>query len=377
MPEEIARSRSEKRKIAWLALEEESWSELVKTGRHEGQGSRRMRSRNQTFKEFIPVWIEGYANENLGEYTLLTYQGIVNSRLIPEFGDTWIDEITTLDIVTWFAQLKNLRTGKPLATNSKLNIYKTMKSIFDAAHSWRVIKDNPMEGIDRPSQSKKEKKEIRSRKKNYTRAEVEMLIVKLYTLPDNWRLYFTGVMLGGYRRGEYLAIEWSDVDYEQGAIWIDKQITFDKEGNKIESEVKTEESENWVSMPRWYMDDLKAYEREWRKEKLQCRNWLGGDKEYIFHSGNGEMYFPTTPTNTWGKFLKQNDLPHVKLHGLRHTAGNLLRELGTDLKTIQERLRHTKLGTTADIYTHENKEISRAAADQLEILNPRNSKIAP
>ncbi|MNJ74738.1 site-specific tyrosine recombinase XerC [compost metagenome] len=73
----------------------------------------------------------------------------------------------------------------------------------------------------------------------------------------------------------------------------------------------------------------------------------------------------------------KHKLPHVKLHGLRHTAGMLLRESGIDLKTIQERLRHTKLDTTANIYTHESEEINRAAADSLESLNPQLIKFAP
>jgi hypothetical protein len=55
----------------------------------------------------------------------------------------------------------------------------------------------------------------------------------------------------------------------------------------------------------------------------------------------------------------------------------LLRESGADLKTIQERLRYTKLDTTANIYTHKSEAISRAAADQLEELNPKSIKFAP
>jgi len=123
-----------------------------------------------------------------------------------------------------------------------------------------------------------------------------------------------------------LAVEWSDVDYERGAIWIEHQITFDEEGNKIEAEVKTEESEGRVYMPQWYMEELKRFERMWKKEQLSCKKWLGGDKQYVFHSGQGVMYSPSTPTLTWRRFLAKLKLPHVKLHGLRHTAGMLLRE---------------------------------------------------
>ncbi|WP_138496347.1 tyrosine-type recombinase/integrase [Paenibacillus pinistramenti] len=99
--------------------------------------------------------------------------------------------------------------------------------------------------------------------------EVETLLAAFYALPTHWRLYFTGVMLGGFRRGELLAVEWPNVDYEQGAIYIENQITFDEDGNKIEAEVKTEESEGWVAMPKWYMEELRRYEREWGEAQLQ------------------------------------------------------------------------------------------------------------
>lgn len=369
VPDDIA--RSVRKTEAWLTLELAKWEEEVESGNIQG------RIEKMSFKEFVPKWKKGYADQNMGDNTRRNVMGYIDAYLIPEFGDVLLNRIRPLHLVTFFAELVRKKDGKPMATNTKLNIYKAAKSIFDAAVDWRLIKDNPMDGVQRPSAGKKERKAMRSVKKHYTWSEVETLLIALYKLPDNWRLYFTGVMLGGYRRGEFLAVEWPNVDHERGAIWIENQITFDEAGNKIEAEVKTDESEGWVAMPKWYMDELKRYERHWKKEKLNCKKWLGGDKQYIYHGGQGIMYYPTTPTVTWRRFLKANHLPHVKLHGLRHTAGMLLRESGADLKTMQERLRHTKIGTTADIYTHESEIINREAADRLEGLRPNQYKIAP
>ncbi|MEC0092852.1 tyrosine-type recombinase/integrase [Paenibacillus macquariensis] len=363
-------AKSERKTQQWLTLELAKFAELVESGNF-------IKADKISFANFIPKWKQGYADQSMGEYTRKNTMAIVNSYLIKEFGETRLDQIKTLHLVTFFSELVR-KDGKPMATNTKLNIYKATKSIFDAAHEWNLIKENPIVGVKRPSVSKKEKKEMRGKKQSYNWAEVEKLLVALYVLPRGWRLYFTGVMLGGFRRGELLAIEWSNsLDYASNSIYIENQITFDELGKKIEGEVKTAESEGWVAMPKWYMDELKLFHREWKKEKMQCKQWLGEEKQYIFHGGNGMMYYPTTPTMTWRRFLNKNDLAHVKLHGLRHTAGMLLRESGADLKTIQERLRHTKLGTTADIYTHKSELISRTAADQLEGLNPNRVQIAP
>ena len=100
-----------------------------------------------------------------------------------------------------------------------------------------------MDGVDKPSAAKKEKREMRQRKKSYTAIEVESVISSLYELPDRWRLYYIGVLLGGFRRGEMLAVEWDNVEFKAGGIFIEKQITFDEQGDKNEDEVKTESSE--------------------------------------------------------------------------------------------------------------------------------------
>ncbi|MRN51953.1 tyrosine-type recombinase/integrase [Paenibacillus monticola] len=370
IPAEIVRSHTKAER--WLTLELAKWTDTVESGLLPGKG----KDSKLTFRDFVPKWKKGYADQNMGGYTVKNTMAIVETRLMDAFGDTRLDKITTLHLVTYFAELTNQKNGEPLATNTKLNIYKAAKSIFDAAADWGVISFNPIDGVKRPGQSKRERKQIRSRKKHYSWAEVEQLLIALYKLPVNWRLYFTGCMLGGFRRGELLAVEWKDVSHDRRAIWIDKQITLDEDGNTIVGEVKTESSEGWVGMPAWYMEELKRLERIWRKEKLQCKKWKGADKQYLFHGGNGLPYYPTTPTLTWRRFLQKHELQHVKLHGLRHTAGMLLRESGSDLKTIQERLRHAKLDMSAE-YTHESDIINREVVDKLESLNPKNIKIAP
>lgn len=367
IPEEFM--KSERKKKQFLDLELAKYAEKVESGEL-------VKPEKLTLRQFVPKWKKGYADQNLGEYTRRQYMSIIETYLYPKFGDIRLDQIKPLHLVTFFAELKR-KDGRPMATNTKLNIYKTTKSLFDHAKKWRLIAHNPIEGVDRPSADKREKREMRKRKKAYSRSESEAVITALYALPDRWRLYFIGVLLGGFRRGEMLAVEWPQVDHEAGGIYVAKQITLDEEGKKIEGEVKTEDSEGFVPMPKWYMEELKQYHREWKKEKMGCKKWLGGDKQYVFHSGNGEMYYPNTPSMTWRRFLADSGLPRIRLHDLRHTTAMLLRESGADLKTIQERLRHTKIGTTADLYTHESELISRDAADRLEGLNPKSPKVAP
>lgn len=329
-----------------------------------------------TFAEFVLEWKKNYAEQYLGANTRRTYMDNINNHLIPEFGDMRMDQIKTIHVVRFMTKLRTPEgrkdgKDKPLATNTILNIYKALKSILDAAHKWKIIASNPIEGADRPVADKREKRELRTRKMAYTAQEAETAILALYQEPDRWKLYFIGVILGGFRRGEMLGVEWPDVDFQRSGIHIKKQISLDENGQKTEAELKTEESEGFVPMPKWYMDELQAYKRVWNKEKLRCKVWKGGDKQYVFHKGFGEMYYPGSPTKVWREILGKHELPRIRLHDLRHTTAMLLRESGADVKAIQERLRHARASTTQDMYMHESDLVSRETADRLEKFNPK------
>lgn len=331
-----------------------------------------------TFTDFVPKWKANYANAHLGEYTRLNYMRTINHYLIPEFGHVQMQKIKTMHLVAFFTRLRSPEArqdgqDKPLATNTLLNVYKALKSILDAACKWQIIAANPMDGVDRPRPSKTEKRALRATKRAYTRAEASKLITALADEPEHWGLYFLGVLLGGFRRGEMLGLEWVAVDQDKVGLLIEKQISLDENGQRIETDLKTEESHGFVAMPRWYMEELKTFRETWIRRKWDAQNakkWLGGDKEYVFHNGKGIPYYPDAASKRWRRFLDQHDLPRIRLHDLRHTAAMLLREDGVDLKTIQERLRHSRLSTTADLYTHESETVSREAADRLESLKP-------
>ena len=62
------------------------------------------------------------------------------------------------------------------------------------------------------------------------------------------------------------------------------------------------------------------------------------------------------------------DLPHIPLHGLRHTHATLLLQIGESPKVVQERLGHASISITMDIYSHVNPTIQRAAADRFAAL---------
>ncbi len=362
--------KSKKKLEAYLQAQYVAFREQVESGQY-------IKPDRSTFEDFVAVWKANYADHKLGAYTRRNYNYVITSRLLPEFGHMELRKIQTMHIVAFLTKLRdpeNRQDGhhKPLSTNTQLNIYKTLKSILDAAVKWKVIEKNPMDGVDRPAPDKVEKKELRTKKRSYTPEEADQLVVALQDEPFSWRMYILGLMIGGFRRGELLGLEWPEVDFEQNGLHIRKQISVNEKGRAVEAELKTESSEGFVSMPGWYMRDLARYRKQWLEDRVAYGDkWIEG-KQYVFCGDYGKMRYPNTPTMYWHRFLERHsELPFIRLHDLRHTAAMLLRDEGVDLKTIQERLRHSKLSTTADFYAHESEKISRQAADHLERFDPK------
>lgn len=314
-----------------------------------------------SFEAFaIKEWQVKYAERNYSPRTYKNYIGHLNTHIMPIFGDRFLDQIKTIHIIDFINHLGD----KALSDSTILYVYKVLKSIIDTAVEWKFLATNPFDGVKQPSVKKKKMKYLDEQ-------EAKQVIKALYEEPDVWRLYFLGCMLGGFRRGELVALEWKHVDFESNTITVEQSISLVENGKPIIKSPKTDESERVVIMPRWYMQELVRYRRAWIKEKVKIDESRWNGEGFVFGNEYGQPYYYTTPTAVWRKFLKRNGFKHIRLHDLRHTAATLLIEEGVDLKAVQERLGHTKYQTTADLYAHITKKVAQETASKLDKFDPR------
>ena len=328
-----------------------------------------------TLRQFVEnEWWSKYASDpdNLSPLTAKTYRHHLDNHILPALGGKQLAAIKTIQLVTLMNNLKKPGArkdgrGEKLSSYTIIYIYNVLRNVFNVAKEWNLIKENPMDGVPKP---KKEKTKINP----YTAEEAKEVIGKLYDEPIMWRLFILGSMLGGFRRGELIALEWSDVNFADKCIRIRKSISLVQNGQAYEKGTKNDE-ERTVDMPDWYMAELEQYYKVWKRQRWENNDiWVGGDREYLFHNGTGKPLYHTTPTTWWREFVKRHKLRKVRLHDLRHSSATLLIEAGAHLKAIQERLGHKQFQTTADIYAHVTKKVSRELAEKFNALNPANTK---
>ncbi|WP_269320810.1 site-specific integrase [Paenibacillus sp. 1-18] len=189
--------------------------------------------------------------------------------------------------------------------------------------------------------SKEDKKARKDRKNYFEENEAVEVIDKLLYSYSKWRLFFLGAIMGGFRRGQLIALDEDDCDFENSRLRIDESISSTKNGQADITDTKNEASNDYVDMPQWYIEELAVHVKGMRKLRFEAKangTWKGGDRNFVFHSGTGKPYYHTTPSQQWKNWCERYGFHNVSLHGLLHTNATYLLGQGA---SIQHRLRHS------------------------------------
>ena len=165
-----------------------------------------------------------------------------------------------------------------------------------------------------------------------------------------------------------LGLTWDNVDLEQGTLKVVQALYPTKNGLDF-STPKTENSIRKISIPLTLVNILKDYKL---KQEI-IKNRLGEiyiDCNLICSQTDGKPINPTTLNHKFNNLLKQNNLPLIRFHDLRHTHASLLLKERVEPKVISERLGHSNINITLDIYSHVYEETNMEVANTLDrIIN--------
>lgn len=245
-----------------------------------------------------------------------------------------------------------------LADKTISHYHKLISSILEKAVKWQIILYNPCQRVEAPKVPIKEKSYL-------DEVQTAELIKYLDNEPLQYKVIITTLLYSGMRRGELCGLEWSDIDFKNDLISINKSSLYTVEKGIYIDTTKTESSKRVIKMPPLVMNLLKQHKKEQTAERLKLGDlWI--DSEKIFTQWNGKPIHPDTLSGWFKKFLTKNNLPQITLHSLRHTNATLLIAGGADLRTVSKRLGHSNMSTTANIYTHAIQSADERAAELLD-----------
>ena len=248
--------------------------------------------------------------------------------------------------------------GNTLSQKTISHYHRLISSILEKAVKWQVILYNPCHRVEAPKVQKKETK-------YFDDEQTAHLLECLEAEPLRYKAMILTLLYSGMRRGELCGLEWSDVDFKNSLIDINKSSLYTNGRGIYADTTKTEGSKRVIKVPPVVIDTLRQHRKEQTAERLKLGDqWTDTNK--VFTQWNGNPIHPDTLTNWFSKFLERYSLPHISLHGLRHTNATLLIAAGADLRTVSKRLGHSNMSTTANIYTHAIQSADERASQLLD-----------
>lgn len=316
-----------------------------------------------TLAVFAEHWKEKYADKKLALKTIKLYSMYLDKRILPVLGHMKLEDIKPLHIVDFLHGLerKDGKSGSLSAETIQVH-HKVLSSIFSLAVQLNMIKSNPVARVEKPKVTSKEVMP-------YDEREVRELFTALQDEPYHWRMMVILAVTTGLRRGELLGLEWKHVNLEAGTIDVSQSLTFSLKGEIVVKGPKTKKSNRKVSLPGSVLEELKDYQRYRIKELDAIRGlWQGGDYNFVFSHADGRPFHHERPYAWFRNFAKRHGLRGIRFHDLRHTAATLLINQGVHAKLISERLGHSSIVTTMNVYGHALRSADQAAADKLDYL---------
>ena len=297
-----------------------------------------------TFADFAISWLGTWAIVKLKASGYQEYESIIRLHLSPTLGELALSEVSVYRIQVYIAD--KLKAG--LAPRSIKNHVIVLKRILGTAVDYGMLQDNPVDKVAMP---------------RIERTEMSFLTpIQLRQLteatPPSWRLLIALPALCGLRKGELLALEWSDIDLESLTLSITKSMR-----GGIVSTPKTSSSVSTLTLP----ESLTPYLGQRRRQ-------AAGNK-LVFCKSDGSPLADTTPNRVLAKALSQAGLPSIRFHGLRHSWAVAHLRAGTDIKTLAHLGRWASTASLLETYAHVLDPIGGDAVRRLDrLVNDREEQ---
>lgn len=317
--------------------------------------------KRMVFQEVYELWLENYRHT----VKLSTVNATVNMfkvAILPKFASLSIEKINTSYcqkvVNEWSKHYVNFRTYSSY-----------VKAVLDHATVLKIIDDNPMRRIIKPKPVAKVDKE-EPLENFYDKQQLEHFLSTI-EINENMKVYvlFRLLAFTGGRKSEVLALTWDDIDFNEKTIRFNKTLAVTENSLKYLQIPKTAHSKRVISID----DKTLATLEKWRR--LQTKLLLTFGTNVSFNPNQPVLtstdkratdgYHVTTyPNQQLKTLIEKYEFPHITIHGFRHTHASLLFEAGASIKDVQDRIGHTDIKTTMNVYTHVTQKMKDNTAEK-------------
>ncbi|MGO3652605.1 tyrosine-type recombinase/integrase [Vagococcus sp.] len=319
---------------------------------------------DDVFKTVYLDWLPTYKNR-VQETTYQRTEDIFKLHILPIFGEKNISKITPVQcqnaINKWAETYTNIKQLKSYTSQ-----------IFEHAIFSELLQRNPMLNVKLPKREKKESDNF------FSLDELKFFMEILHKEePLKHILIFQLLITTGVRKGELSALHWSDIDFDEHLLYIDKSYATirNKDSSSKRKTIRVQKDTKNITSKRILPVDSQTIEmlKKWKKEQaLELLQFGINTKRkdqliFTYINADGKINQPLHAdysNNIMRKLEKKYQFKHVTIHGLRHTHATLLLEGGASIKETQDRLGHKNAETTLNTYSHVTEKAQRNAVDK-------------
>lgn len=307
-----------------------------------------------TVEQWMLTWLRDYKKNSVKPKTYAAYESHIKNHIVPDLGDCILSQLRN-DMVQRFV---NNLAEKGLKSMTIERVVGTLKTGLMQAVDNELLAKNPASRIKMPMKEERNARVL-------TIQEQE-LFIETAKEHRNGEIFI--LILGtGLRIGEALALTWSDIDFENQILSVNRtQIEYCIHNNgettyhREYSSPKTKAGKRTIPLIPNLIEMLLELKQQRMREKKQFKEAYQ-DTGLLFCNYYGVSLNYSSVVKKMKSICKKTGLEGVHPHTLRHTFATRGLENGIDLKVMQELLGHSKISMTADLYTHvlpETKKIS-------------------
>ena len=323
------------------------------------------------------------ARMRLRPSTLHSYQRNLRIHVLPALGATPLQRITGTQLTALYAHLlddgladrskaRNGSTG--LSVRTVRYIHTIIGSILKSAVKARLLNHNPADQAEPPRLSAAA--DGTRAAKTWTAAELAAFLDATRGTREHalWHLLATT----GLRRGEALGLGWANVDLDAARITIVRTLIdiHDTDDDRpIWSDPKTAAGRRSVALDPGTVTILRAQKALRAQDRLIIGTSGNADvDDLVFTRADGRPYHPERLTRMFKAAAHAAGSPSIRLHDLRHTWATLALQAGIPAKIVQDRLGHSTVAITLNVYSHVTAKLQVEAADAVAALIERRGK---
>ena len=298
--------------------------------------------------DWMDTWLTTYL-PHIEQTTRDDYKSKIKLYIKDHLGRLPLNTIKNTNIQTWINTLSQNR----LSPKTIRNAYNLLNPALEKAVVLGMLPRNPCVGTVLPKLQKPQTNV-------YNIAGIQNALAAADDI-STYLLILLGASVG-LRRGEMAALQWKDVDLVKNTVSIYQSRVHTTLGI-IEKAPKTQAGKRTITIGQDVANalrDAKAIYDDAVANKPGFKN-LG----YVLFKENGEPFHPDSLTQKWERFVAKHNLPHIRLHDLRHSNATAMIAAGINAKVVQHRLGHANVSITLNTYTHVLPEMDQEAADTL------------